>query len=176
MRIQSQSRNLTKLLLCLLLASVIFVNSPPARGVVSSATSSQSNYTWPTGGEVSVLEPFSAPAVAWGSGHRGVDLAYPAGNTVYAAAEGVVVFAGVVVDRPVVSIDHPDGIRTTYEPVTATVQAGQHVARGEPIGTLAASHRDDGTDALHWGARVGKKEYLNPLLLLEEKTIRLKPW
>ena len=54
-----------------------------------------------------------------------------------AAGAGVVVFAGMVAGRPVVSIDHAGGLRTTYEPVDPSVAAGQAVARGSPIGTLA---------------------------------------
>ena len=43
--------------------------------------------------------------------------------------------------RPVVSIDHADGLRTTYEPVDPSVGAGQRVTRGSPIGTLVARPR-----------------------------------
>ncbi|CAM2740231.1 Putative peptidase [Actinomyces slackii] len=122
-----------------------------------------------------MVQDFDPPAVVWGRGHRGVDLAAPAGSQVRAAGQGVVAFAGVVAGRPVISIDHPDGIRTTYEPVEASVAAGQSVARGQVIGTLLAGHRSDGVDALHWGARTGKKSYVNPLRLLSPPVIRLKP-
>ena len=135
----------------------------------------RSDYVWPTGGPVAVLEDFDPPAVVWGSGHRGVDLALAAGSSVLAAGDGTVAFAGMVAGRPVVSIDHVDGIRTTYEPVEPSVQAGQAVTRGQVIGTLAPGHRTDGVDALHWGARTGPKSYVNPLRLLAPAVIRLKP-
>ena len=122
-----------------------------------------------------VLEGFDPPAVVWGSGHRGVDLALAAGSPVLAAGDGTVVFAGMVAGRPVVSIDHAGGIRTTYEPVEAVVSAGEAVGRGQVIGTLVAGHRSDGVDALHWGARTGPKTYINPLRLLDPPIIRLKP-
>ncbi|PHP52267.1 peptidase M23 [Actinomyces ruminis] len=122
-----------------------------------------------------MLADFDPPAVVWGSGHRGVDLALAAGSPVLAAADGTVAFAGMVAGRPVVSIDHADGIRTTYEPVEPCVKAGDVVARGQVIGTLQSGHRTDGADALHWGARTGPKTYVNPLRLLQPAVIRLKP-
>lgn len=132
-------------------------------------------YTWPTGGPVAVLASFDPPAHDWLRGHRGVDLALAAGSPVRAAAAGTVAFSGPVAGRPVVSIDHADGIRTTYEPVEPCVQAGDHVEAGQVIGTLLAGHRTDGVDALHWGARTGRKSYINPLRLLTPTVIRLKP-
>ena len=147
----------------------------PSAGADAGRRAPRPAYTWPTGGPAAVLEGFDPPAVVWGSGHRGVDLALAAGSPVLAAGDGTVVFAGMVAGRPVVSIDHADGIRTTYEPVEAVVGAGETVARGQVIGTLVAGHRADGVDALHWGARTGPKTYVNPLRLLDPPVIRLKP-
>ncbi len=122
-----------------------------------------------------MVEPFSAPLVPWGPGHRGVDLAAPAGSQVLSAGDGVVAFAGMVAGRPVVSVDHADGIRTTYEPVEAVVGKGDAVSRGQVLGTLLPGHRADGVDALHWGARTGKRTYIDPMRLLRPVVIRLKP-
>jgi murein DD-endopeptidase MepM/ murein hydrolase activator NlpD len=94
---------------------------------------------------------------------------------VLAAGDGVVVFAGMVAGRPVVSIDHTNGLRTTYEPVDPSVGAGQEVARGSPIGTLAAGHPGCAAEScLHWGLRRGET-YLDPLALLRPPRIRLLP-
>ena len=147
----------------------------PSAAPAADRRAPRSAYTWPTGGPAAVLEGFDPPAVVWGSGHRGVDLALAAGSPVLAAGDGTVVFAGMVAGRPVVSIDHADGIRTTYEPVEAVVSTGDAVGRGQVIGTLVAGHRSDGVDALHWGARTGPKTYINPLRLLDPPIIRLKP-
>ena len=68
-----------------------------------------------------MVEGFDPPAVVWGRGHRGVDLAAAEGAQIRSAAAGTVAFAGMVAGRPVVSIDHADGIRTTYEPVEPAV-------------------------------------------------------
>ena len=133
------------------------------------------HYQWPTGAPATVVEDFDPPAVVWGRGHRGVDLAAAEGTQIRSAAAGTVAFAGMVAGRPVVSIDHADGIRTTYEPVEPAVSAGDAVAAGQVIGTLLPGHRSDGVCALHWGARTGPKTYINPLRLLQPAVIRLKP-
>lgn len=129
-------------------------------------------YISPTG-SVHVLRAFDRPEHNWLPGHRGVDLALPVGGTVVAADAGVVAFAGVVAGTPTVSVDHADGVRTTYQPVHARVSRGEEVREGQVIGTLG--HPVDGYPGLHWGARRGAADYLNPLSLLDAPVIRLKP-
>jgi murein DD-endopeptidase MepM/ murein hydrolase activator NlpD len=125
---------------------------------------------------VRITRPFDRPASPYGPGHRGVDLAGAPGAAVTAAGTGVVVFAGMVAGRPVVSVAHPGGLRTTYEPVAPSVRGGQPVARGSPIGLLVTGHAGCPVAAcLHWGARRGE-EYLDPMLLLHAPRIRLLPW
>jgi murein DD-endopeptidase MepM/ murein hydrolase activator NlpD len=131
---------------------------------------------WPMSGAPVVSRAFDAPATPYAAGHRGVDLAGAAGQPVLAAGAGVVAFAGLVAGRPVVSVDHPDGLRTTYEPVQPQVAAGQVVARGSPLGTLVAGHAGCPAEAcLHWGLRRGEV-YLDPLSLLRPPRVRLLPW
>ncbi|MEI4272738.1 peptidoglycan DD-metalloendopeptidase family protein [Klenkia sp. LSe6-5] len=133
-------------------------------------------YGWPLAGDPVVTRPFDPPAHVYGPGHRGVDLSGVAGEPVLAAGAGVVAFAGSVAGRPVVSVDHPDGVRTTYEPVAPVVAAGQVVTRGSPLGVLQPGHTGCPADAcLHWGARVGQT-YLDPLALLTPPRVRLLPW
>lgn len=117
------------------------------------------------------------PEHNWQPGHRGVDLALRPGDEVLAAGAGTVAFAGAVAGTPVVSIDHPGGLRTTYQPVHASVQVGAAVGEGEPIGTLAraGAFRAGDHDGLHWGARTGPDAYIDPLTLLAPPRIRLKP-
>src|SRR6478735_9828457 len=62
-----------------------------------------------------LLTPFAPPADRFGAGHRGVDLAAPEGSAVVAAGPGVVVFAGQLAGRGVLSVEHSGGLRTTYE-------------------------------------------------------------
>ncbi|HLS13368.1 MAG TPA: M23 family metallopeptidase, partial [Beutenbergiaceae bacterium] len=137
------------------------------------------HYDWPLAGEPAVLREFEAPPQPWSPGHRGVDLGAEAGEPVLAAGAGVVAFTGWVAGRPVVSIDHDDGIRTTYEPVEAAVTAGTSVPAGTVIGQLHPAgepHCATG-DCLHWGARIGAETYLDPLSLLQREppVIRLYP-
>jgi murein DD-endopeptidase MepM/ murein hydrolase activator NlpD len=81
-----------------------------------------------------------------------------------------------VAGRPVVSVDHPGGLRTTYEPVDPSVAAGRAVTRGSPIGTLLAGHAGCPAGAcLHWGLRRGET-YLDPLIALRPPRVRLLPW
>lgn len=119
-----------------------------------------------------VLRPFDPPGQNWLPGHRGVDLALEIGREVLAAGPGTVAFAGQVAGTPTVSIDHADGIRSTYQPVHPLVEQGREVAGAEVIGLLG--HPTTHYPGLQWGARVGE-DYLNPLSLLPRPTIRLKP-
>jgi murein DD-endopeptidase MepM/ murein hydrolase activator NlpD len=126
-----------------------------------------------------VVRGFDAPSPDWNRGHRGVDLAGAAGQTVHAAGPGTVVFAGDLAGRPVVSIAHPGGLRTSYEPVRAAVRPGTLVTAGTAIGELVAGHPGCGAAAcLHWGAMWGpasRADYVDPLGLLATTPVRLKP-
>jgi murein DD-endopeptidase MepM/ murein hydrolase activator NlpD len=134
------------------------------------------SYSWPLPGFPTVVRDFDPPPHPFGRGHRGVDLAGAAGGPVLAAGAGTVVFAGPLAGRGVVSIDHPGGLRTTYEPVLASVAAGELVERGQQIGTLEAGHPGCASAAcLHWGLRRGA-DYLDPLQLLAPGPLRLMPW
>lgn len=134
---------------------------------------------WPLRPRPAVLRIFDAPSPNWNRGHRGVDLAGAAGQPVYAAAAGSVVFAGDLAGRTLVSIAHPGGLRTTYEPVRPSVRAGQLVDTGTVIGTLESGHAGCSAAAcLHWGAMLGaasRADYVDPLGLLASTPIRLKP-
>ncbi|MFC5995280.1 M23 family metallopeptidase [Pseudonocardia hispaniensis] len=146
--------------------------APPARG----APAPQPAYGWPLDPPPVVRAPFREPAHRYGPGHRGVDLAGQPGQPVLAARAGTVVYAGLLAGRGVVSIRHEDGLRTTYEPVTAAVTAGSVVRRGETIGSLEPGHPGCPDPAcLHWGLRRGEADYLDPLLLVRPARLRLLP-
>ncbi|MBS9534182.1 M23 family metallopeptidase [Mycobacterium sp. M1] len=142
-----------------------------------SAHAGTDRLDWPLRPRPAVLRVFDAPTPNWQRGHRGVDLAGTPGQPVYAAADGSVVFAGLLAGRPVVSLAHPGGLHTSYEPVEAVVRVGQRVGAGALIGRLTAGH--PGCDScLHWGAMWGpssRADYVDPLGLLAATPIRLKP-
>jgi murein DD-endopeptidase MepM/ murein hydrolase activator NlpD len=132
-------------------------------------------YAWPLASVPAVVAPFREPTHRYGPGHRGVDLAAAPGSSVLAAAAGTVVFAGVLAGRGVVSVQHGDGLRTTYEPVTPSVAAGGFVERGAVLGVLGSGHRGCPGACLHWGLRRDRTTYLDPLVLLAPRRLRLLP-
>jgi murein DD-endopeptidase MepM/ murein hydrolase activator NlpD len=132
-------------------------------------------WRYPLAGAPDVVRPFAPPPQPWLPGHRGVDLGSRPGTPVTAAGAGTVSFAGVIAGRGVMTVTHAGGLRTTYEPVTSTVDAGTDVSAGDPIGVLAAGHAGCPRPAcLHWGLRRGH-EYLDPLALVMVPRVRLKP-
>ncbi|ADG78277.1 Peptidase M23 OS=Tsukamurella paurometabola (strain ATCC 8368 / DSM / CCUG 35730 / CIP 100753/ JCM 10117 / KCTC 9821 / NBRC 16120 / NCIMB 702349 / NCTC 13040) OX=521096 GN=Tpau_1657 PE=4 SV=1 [Tsukamurella paurometabola] len=154
-------------LLCLLL---------PAATPVRAA----SEYAWPLDPRPAVARPFANPDERWQPGHRGVDLAGSAGQTVHAAGAGRVHHVGRVDDRIVISVLHPNGLLTTYEPITESgVAEGDEVTVGTALGTLAAGHPGCPVAVcLHWGLRRGSghaARYFNPLLLVGAAPVRLLP-
>jgi len=102
----------------------------------------------------------------WSPGHRGVDLLAAVGQPVLGAGEGVVAFSGVIAGRGVVTVRHPGGLRTTYEPVDDRLASGSLVHRGTRIGVVSPTPGHCmPLHCLHWGA-VSGPTYRDPLLLL----------
>lgn len=134
------------------------------------ASEEDMSFMWPSGQKVPILEKFVLGPHDWSPGHRGVDLKLKPGSAVYAAELGDVTFAGIVVDRGVVSIKHSKSLRTTYDSLTPVVRSGQRVKRGQIIGYVQSGHCSGG--CLHWGAQ-RDGEYINPISLIKEEQIRL---
>ncbi|MEU4469786.1 peptidoglycan DD-metalloendopeptidase family protein [Micromonospora sp. NPDC023888] len=152
---------------------------PPASTVPVAALASDptpaGRFRWPVDGPPRPVRRFDPPPRPWLPGHRGVDLAAPAGAVVRSAGPGTVLFAGLVAGRPVITVGHADGLRTTHEPVQPAVRPGQPVAAGTPLGELLPGHPGCPADAcLHWGLRRGP-DYLDPLALLGLGPVRLLP-
>jgi murein DD-endopeptidase MepM/ murein hydrolase activator NlpD len=121
-------------------------------------------WSWPVGPPHTLLHAFAAPATPYGAGHRGIDVGARPGTPVRAPADGVVSFAGVVVDRPLVSILHSDGLVSSVEPVTGFVSAGDRVSAGQVVGAVASgAHCSE--RCLHFGVRL-HGQYISPLLVL----------
>lgn len=171
---------------------------PSSAPVLSSAsvpstvelTASRLRYRSPTAeSRPRVVHPFEKPAQRWSAGHRGVDLAVPENDRhVYAPAPGKVVFSGTVVNRKVLVLAHPDGRRSTFEPMDEALPVGTTVAAGEVIGTVATPDSVGGngerpyrrctTACLYWSVRQGGARgdgsgkdagYINPMSLLGSK-------
>jgi murein DD-endopeptidase MepM/ murein hydrolase activator NlpD len=161
-------------LAALLPTTAATAGNPPSASTAVAAQAA-GGYEWPLAGDVRVTRWFDPPPQPWLPGHRGVDLAGEPGAPARAAGPGMIHFAGPVAGTGVVSINHASGLRTTYQPVTPTVSAGDPVAAGDPIGVLEAGHPGCVADAcLHWGLRHGER-YLDPLALLGLGQVRLLP-
>jgi murein DD-endopeptidase MepM/ murein hydrolase activator NlpD len=132
----------------------------PAPSTAESATGATPHWAWPVAAPHRIVRPYLAPATAYSSGHRGIDVASALGAPVFAPDDGVVYFVGVVVDRPVLSIRHSGGLVSSFEPVESTLVAGAAVRRGEQVGTTAAGHCS--AACLHFGVRLFG-EYVSPL-------------
>ncbi|MFE6823966.1 M23 family metallopeptidase [Streptomyces sp. NPDC057690] len=137
--------------------------APPAPPVPAIAR------VWPVGTRPAVLRGWEPPAGPYARGHRGVDLAAPPDAPVRAVAAGRVSFAGRVAGRGVVSVELSatglPPLRTTYEPVRASVHKGDEVAPGQVVGTVEPTGSHCVPTCVHWGLLSGRT-YLDPLSLL----------
>lgn len=146
----------------ILLAALLAFCVAAGGSVPAAAEDDAQKWAWP-GGVARVVRAYEQPPTPYEAGHRGIDIAV-AGSDIVSPADGAVAFRGVVVDRPLITIDHGGGLVSTLEPVDSDLSPGQVVARGEVIGTLAVGgHAAHGS--LHLGARLDG-EYINPLALL----------
>ena len=128
---------------------------------------------WPLDGPHAVVRPFDPPATRYGPGHRGADLPGRVGSPVRAAGAGRVAYAGLLAGRGVVVVVH-GALRTTYEPVRASVRVGQAVTAGQGIGALTSGHPGCPSACLHWGLLRGEV-YLDPVRLVRAGPSRLLP-
>ncbi|MBU4215760.1 MAG: M23 family metallopeptidase [Actinobacteria bacterium] len=151
------------------LALLVLVAIVPGTGAAPTLAEDPAvPYRLPIDGPTAVLREFDPPAHEWSAGHRGVDLALPPGGPVLAPAAGVITFAGQVAGRPVITVAHADGRRSSLEPVVPAVAVGEVVTAGQVIGALGqpgASHCAP-IACLHWGVREGRT-YVDPLGLLD---------
>ncbi len=177
------------------LTAVVAILSAVSGHVHSSATSFSSSagiavaksagagtvWRWPlvgsAGSPPAIVRPFQPPAQRWQAGHRGVDLAAPGSTDVLAAGPGTIAFAGTLFGQGVVTVSH-GVVRTSYEPVKATVHVGDVVAAGQKIGELESGlGHCRGSPCLHWGLLSGHGHgvrYYDPLLLLGLVRLRLE--
>lgn len=121
-------------------------------------------YDWPV--PAVPVRDFAAPPTPFGAGHRGVDLPVSPGQTVHPMASGLVVHAGAVAGTTWVTVQHDDGVRTSYGPLRPLAHAGlgDRVVPGVALGTAVG--RAHGTDGLlHVGARRGER-YVDPASLV----------
>lgn len=127
-------------------------------------TEASGTWEWPVPPPHTVTRAFEAPPTPYSAGHRGIDIAALPGEPVTAPEAGVVHFAGVVVDRPVLSIAHEGDLISSFEPMEAVVAEGESVEKGQVIGTVSNGGHCSAT-CLHLGVRL-HGQYVSPLLFL----------
>ena len=157
-----------------LFVSLLLMNSaslPQAQSVgVETAfiqrTIATRGWSWPLNPQPDVLSPFDPPAQRWLAGHRGADLAASAGHAVLAPAGGIVSYVGMVVDRPVLVIDHGSGLKSSFEPVRTDLVPGSVVSTNDDIGMVATGAHCTNR-CLHWGLRLDG-QYIDPLLTIRD--------
>jgi hypothetical protein len=146
---------------------------PPVLPVPLTASAGASEapiqYAPPVDG--AVVDSFRAPAGPYAAGNRGLDYATSTGGVVGAAADGEVVFAGSVGGTLHVTLEHADGLRSSYSFLAAiSVHRGERLRRGQPVG--------ESFDRLHFGVRDQTGAYLDPQLLFDTGSrvrVRLVP-
>jgi murein DD-endopeptidase MepM/ murein hydrolase activator NlpD len=121
----------------------------------AEATRSIDRYRPPV--DAPVVDPFRPPPQPWMPGNRGIEYGTGPGDVVHAIGSGMVRFAGVVARRSIVTVQHPDGLRSSYVGLARIdVEVGQHLAGGQRVGVAAGP--------IHLGVRRGKT-YLDPAQL-----------
>jgi murein DD-endopeptidase MepM/ murein hydrolase activator NlpD len=115
-----------------------------------------------------LVHQFRSPNSDYSSGHRGVDYAVTEGQDLLAPSAGNLVFTGLVAGKPVVSIMHSGGYRTTFEPACSSLAKGTTVLAGQRFGTVCKkgyqSHCRPSL-CLHFALKSGER-YLSPLALI----------
>jgi len=134
----------------------------------TTTTTQPGAWAWPVQPAV-LSNAYAAPPTPYAAGHRGIDLAVASGTgaavPVTAPARATVKFVGTVVDRPVLTLDHGDGILSSYEPLASELALGTELAPGQLLGHVAdGGHCAD--TCLHVGVRLDG-EYVSPLLFFD---------
>ena len=146
---------------------------PPLVGSRQPAPSQ--GWAWPLTPQPELARGFDLPDRPWLPGHRGVDLRASVGQPVLAPTTGQVTFSGFLAGRGVVVVTHPNGLRSTFEPVEAGLAVGQGVRRGQRVAQVSgvAGHCAPGV-CLHWGV-LRDRTYLDPLSFLGRRPVVLLP-
>jgi murein DD-endopeptidase MepM/ murein hydrolase activator NlpD len=136
-----------------------------ARGAVEMVEAGATRWQWPVT-PPRIVQAYAAPPSPYAAGHRGIDLAAVTGTVVVAPSDATVHFAGVVVDRPVLTLDHGAGVLSSYEPLLAEgLKAGDAVTRGSPLGIVGTGAHCSNS-CLHVGVRIDG-DYVSPLLFFD---------
>jgi murein DD-endopeptidase MepM/ murein hydrolase activator NlpD len=112
----------------------------------------------------------SDPFTGEGAMHAGLDFKGPIGAPIYAAAKGVISFAGIKAGYGnCIEIDHGNGLLTRYAHMSAfRARVGDQVGPGSVVGAIGSTGRSTGPH-LHFEVRING-EAVNPRPFLEAGT------
>lgn len=129
-----------------------------------------SAWTLPFSEPFTIRQGFAPPDKPWLSGSRGIWINIATEDpSLRSPCNGTVVFAGMLAGREVLSINCA-GIHSTFEPAISSLRIGEAVHRGQRIGEIAPHKQEDSQTRkgdLHWGAKVSRYRYINPLRMLQ---------
>ncbi len=160
-------RALARVIVVALAAIVPFGGGLPADGQLIGRSSVL--YAHPV--QAPILDPFRPPAHFGGPGNRGLQYANPPSTVVLAAADGRILHAGQIVGSFYITMEHADGLETTYTGLTSlSVSNNEWV----PQGTLIAIAGQN----MHFGVKA-RDRYLDPQILIDasaqKRIVRLIP-
>ena len=135
----------------------------PSERYLSPTPQRMAGYMWPTYGVVT-----SGFGKRFNQMHTGVDIAGPIGTPIFAAASGVVIFAGVSPEGlgNLVTIRHGDGSLSLYaHNERILVRKGQQVQQGEQISEMGSTGNSTGPH-LHFEIHPQGRSAVNPRAFL----------
>lgn len=150
------------------LGQMVSPQLPPLLGPDAYLPSDSLRFTgfiWPAEGILT-----SGYGWRWGRMHRGIDIAGPVGTPIFAAAPGVVTYAGWNDGGygNLVEIEHPDGSLTVYAHNSRIlVNEGQKVSQGDQISEMGSTGRSTGPH-LHFEIHPNGQGAINPMALLPQ--------